>query len=396
MPSLCPLQCRHQWPAFVSHDYSVTVGIHEADKHGQTPDLLLYKNPNMLWTLTAAWGRLLKWNELVRLVRVDKKKKQIWESNIKWDSPIYRATAARGTKRHVDKNIRDIGGEAERDREGGRGRDMEGWQRDREGERGRDMEGGDAGEQSNSCWASHLLQVESSANRQTGTDPLRQAPGRERDGQRKSGTQRKAVGGGGWGEATRGWDEKDTIKKTEGGRRWKVHGGRKSSCNLLLPPQMEPMESSGAAWRMISEGTGISNHLLSTFPSHPLPSHPTPDILPPSLSRAFFLFSETDRTREACESKDERPVREVCALRMCVWDEWMTPLIPHPPLELSCLNTIAEENTTYNTTEAARRSLCGMRVHPAHALHVFILTSNIALTTLPQHEYHLMSKPHVL
>lgn len=196
MPSLCPLQCRHQWPAFVSHDYSVTVGIHEADKHGQTPDLLLYKNPNMLWTLTAAWGRLLKWNELVRLVRVDKKKKQIWESNIKWDSPIYRATAARGTKRHVDKNIRDIGGEAERDREGGRGRDMEGWQRDREGERGRDMEGGDAGEQSNSCWASHLLQVESSANRQTGTDPLRQAPGRERDGQRKSGTQRKAVGGG--------------------------------------------------------------------------------------------------------------------------------------------------------------------------------------------------------
>lgn len=140
----------------------------------------------MLWTLTAASGRLesetnwWSWSE---------KTKQIWESTITWNSPIYSWAMTWQKKKKgmwINENIRDIGGEAERD--------MEGW--------------GDAAEQSNSCWASHLLQVESSANRQTGTDPLRQAPGRARDGQRKNGTK-----GGGWGEARRRSDERETIKK---------------------------------------------------------------------------------------------------------------------------------------------------------------------------------------
>ena len=64
-----------------------------------------------------------------------------------------------------------------------------GWsgrERERERERG-PREGGMSGaaEQSNSCRASHLVHVESSANRQTGTDPLRQAPGRDRERERE-------------------------------------------------------------------------------------------------------------------------------------------------------------------------------------------------------------------
>ena len=55
---------------------------------------------------------------------------------------------------------------------------MKDWSGDR-GPREGGMSG--AAEQSNSCRASHLVHVESSANRQTGTDPLRQAPGRERE-----------------------------------------------------------------------------------------------------------------------------------------------------------------------------------------------------------------------
>lgn len=73
--------------------------------------------------------------------------------------------------------------------------------------------------------------MESSANKQTGTYSLRQAPGRARDGQRKSG------GGVGGVEAMHGEDEKDTIKEMEGGNNktdMTVHRSEGNFCNLFL------------------------------------------------------------------------------------------------------------------------------------------------------------------
>lgn len=75
------------------------------------------------------------------------------------------------------------------------------------------------------------------------------------------------------------------------------------------------------------DGVGWSGWLSVFAEKKETPTNPPPrlpDILPPSLPLAPFPFSETDRTREACESKDERPVREVRAcvcvrvVKMCV------------------------------------------------------------------------------
>lgn len=105
--------------------------------------------------------------------------KQISKPNIRWNSPIKSwTTPPQQTKRQVDERMWATRKERRRY---GRGVML----------------------QCNSCSASHLLQVESSANRQTGTDPLRQAPGRVRDGQRESGTH----GGGGTA-----WQEECTRK----------------------------------------------------------------------------------------------------------------------------------------------------------------------------------------
>lgn len=145
---------------------------------------------------------------------------------------------------------------------------------------------------SNSCRASHLLQVESSANRPTGTNPLRPAPGRVRNGHRKN-------GGGGQGN-------EDTITE-------------KMAVQLEQPVTLIP---SGVCWdelEMLHQGhSGLqeaqTHHLSPSFPLLLSPSYPTTifDILPP----AFSLYSKTDRTRGACESKDERARREVCVCQM--------------------------------------------------------------------------------
>lgn len=188
---------------------------------------------------------------------------------------------------------------------------------------------GGGAELSNSCWASHLLQVESSANRQTGTNPLRQAPGRPRDGQRKSGSE-----GGDKAKAKRRWDEKDTIKEMEGGKRWKGDGSAaEEQMELLQPVTVSPNGGDGVGWGRLVHGFAGKEELKSLVFSfspyiYPLLWHP-PFISLPSL--AFFLFSETDRTREACESKDERPVREVCVC-VSVCGRWMNdPSYPQSP-----------------------------------------------------------------
>ena len=80
---------------------------------------------------------------------------------------------------------------------------------------------------------------------------------------------------------------------------------------VTISSQMEVKGWGEVAWWMVLHATGNSNHLpSSTFSVSTRSSHPFPDFLPPthSLPPASIFFSKTDRTRDACESKDERPV----------------------------------------------------------------------------------------
>lgn len=79
----------------------------------------------------------------------------------------------------------------------------------------------------------------------------------------------------------------------------------------LVRPWMEVMET----WGWGGSGVSVSAEKRETHEHSSLPHtppHTIPDILPPCLplSLALSPFSETDRTREACESKDERPASE--------------------------------------------------------------------------------------
>lgn len=135
------LQRQSPLSASISYNYSETSGV-------------VTQRQATNWTFVASGGQNTK---------------QISKPNIRWNSPIKsRTTPPQQTKRQVDERMWATRKERRRY---GRGVML----------------------QCNSCSASHLLQVESSANRQTGTNPLRQAPGRVRDGQRESGTH----GGGG-------------------------------------------------------------------------------------------------------------------------------------------------------------------------------------------------------
>lgn len=74
-------------------------------------------------------------------------------------------------------------------------------------------------------------------------------------------------------------------------------------------------------WLRVEQETRITCCLFpSSSPTLLTPSLTSFLCLPPSLPLAFFLFSKTDRTRDACESKDERPVREVY-VRVCEVNE---------------------------------------------------------------------------
>lgn len=111
-----------------------------------------------------------------------------------------------------------------------------------------------------------------------------------------------------------------------------VQGSRESFCNPLLFFLLPRRQSERVSWgRLVDDfkrGWETSPWLHLTFSI--LSSQPFPDILPPSpaIPAAVFPFSKTDRTRDACESKDERPGRDGY-VGLCMWGEWMTPLILH-------------------------------------------------------------------
>lgn len=93
-----------------------------------------------------------------------------------------------------------------------------------------------------------------------------------------------------------------------------------------------------------------------------------------SLLPVFFLFSETDRTRDACESKDERPAWEGYE---CVWGEWMILLIPQPYIQVKppCPNTMVKKlRNKYNSIEVWR-SVC-MFASYLWFMHLIILSIN--------------------
>lgn len=108
------------------------------------------------------------------------------------------------------------------------------------------------------------------------------------------------------------------------------------------------------------------------IPCCPLPPSLLPALFTPSLTSflhlcssllpVFFLFSETDRTRDACESKDERPAWEGYE---CVWGEWMILLIPQAYIQVKppCPNTIVKKlRNTFNSIEVWR-SVCMFAIY---------------------------------
>lgn len=181
----------------------------------------------------------------------------------------------------------------------------------------RERWGGGGVEQSNSCWASHLLQVESSANRQTGTDPLRQAPGRVRDGQ-------KRVEARGGGKAKQREDGMRWIQL----KRWRVdekmkrqqqcsEAGRAPATCYCFPKWRWQRKPGGAGWWLVLQGKGNSNKFCCFL--LPLPLHPSTSSLHLSFLPSFWSVRQREQ---------EKPVR----VKMkglwgrCVRGRWMNDL----------------------------------------------------------------------
>lgn len=83
--------------------------------------------------------------------------------------------------------------------------------------------------------------------------------------------------------------------------------------NLLLPPDACSNEGGGImlGGRSLSDCSACNRKLKSLAVFYLLTLSLTSFLLLPSSLLLVFPFTETDRTSDACESKDERPAREL-------------------------------------------------------------------------------------
>lgn len=153
----------------------------------------------------------------------------------------------------------------------------------------RERWGGGGVEQSNSCWASHLLQVESSANRQTGTDPLRQAPGRVRDGQKRveargGGKAKQREDGMRWIQL-KSWRVDEKMKRQQ---QCSEAGRAPATCYCFPKWRWESRVGQVGGWFCREKETQINSVAFSS----PYPSTP---LRPPSISLSCLLSGQWDR-----------------------------------------------------------------------------------------------------